>query len=352
MISIGIRTITAVLAVMLLYSSAFLREDEEGRVQNVIEGWWIRLNDLQSAALSEQMAFMRTVAAIATSWFDRLFTKKLFSLTAICVSICFTFSSLALGMLYFGQLFSYFREFNNPNRWDIPEELSVLALCGGIAAVFLFLGFVRSFLKTKHLQRIWLLSICLIVPLTFSVTHEMFGVGEKFSETGVRVDIMYDLTKESLVFIAVCTVSVIADFSLITLNRLSLRWIKQSKVFAPSIGIVIGNCVLAVLYIWIPAQLGGGNPIFEYNIWKLAAEWISAANILTALVALVFVLVALIMILHRIAWPLVERLVYALARFGIFRHRKALATVGLALLSTVFPPVQSLGKRLLEIFTS
>ena len=349
MISIVIRTITVVLALIILYLSAFLREDEEGKIQNLVEGWWIRLNDLKSVALSKQMAFMRTVAAIANSWFDRLFTKKLLSPTAICVSMCYTVASLALG--YFGYLYLF-----------APPDvhLLVLTLGVGITAVFVFLGTVRSFLKTERTQRIWLFSICLIITLFFGLAHSGFGTYH-----GSRIARSVD---ESLVFIALFMGSVICDFSFITLNRLALRWIKQSNSFGPSVGIVIGNCVLAALYVWIPAQLGGigtgtqlggigtgthygWNP-WSGGWWKRAAAWIALANILTAFVALVFVVVAFIMIIHRLAWPVLERLVYALARYGIFRHRKALALSGVALLSTVFPAVSSVGKRVIEIFTS
>src|SRR2546426_8791485 len=163
MISIVIRTITVVLALIILYLSAFLREDEEGKIQNLVEGWWIRLNDLKSVALSKQMAFMRTVAAIANSWFDRLFTKKLLSPTAICVSMCYTVASLALG--YFGYLYLF-----------APPDvhLLVLTLGVGITGVFVFLGTVRRFLKPECTHRIWLLSFCLIITLYYRFAYSVF----------------------------------------------------------------------------------------------------------------------------------------------------------------------------------
>jgi hypothetical protein len=343
MMSVAIRTITLVLAIMLLYSSAFLREDEEGKIQNVVEGWWIRLSDYQKAALSKQMAFMRTVAGIANSWFDRLFTKKLLSPTAICVSICYTFASLGLG--YFGYLYLY--------AWFQYSQVVTIALVLGIGttAAFVFLGTLRSFLKTKRSQRAWLFSVCLIVTLFFGLGHRGFGTYHRPTAAS--------FIDESLVLIALFTGSVICDFSFITLNRLALRWIKQSNSFGPSVGIVIGNCVLAALYIWIPARLGGigTGPHHGWNPWTggwwtRAAAYIALANILTALVALVFVVVAFIMIIHRLAWPVLDRVVYALARYGLFRHRKALALAGFALLSTAFPVVRSAGKHLIEIFTS
>ena len=249
-----------------------------------------------------------------------------------------------MGDLRFGRGFLGLSTF----RWPQISVVYLWLLDVGSIVVFLFLGTARSFLKTKRMQRAWLKCICIFVPFVFALANKKVGFA-----TGLFGPFNLPLTNNILIFVGVCTGSVICDFSFITLNRLGLRWIKQSNYFVPSVGIVIGNCVLAALYIWVPAHLGGGGyAVFESNPWYLVADWISAANILTAFAALVFVLVAFIMIVHRLAWPLVERFVYALARFGVFRHRKALATLGLALLTTVFPPVQSLGKRLLEIFTS
>ena len=46
--------------------------------------------------------------------------------------------------------------------------------------------------------------------------------------------------------------------------------------------------------------------------------------------------VMLLMLLHRAAWRLIDRPLYALARFGIFNQKKVLWTVGIALI--VGPP--------------
>ena len=39
-------------------------------------------------------------------------------------------------------------------------------------------------------------------------------------------------------------------------------------------------------------------------------------------------LLSILMLLHRIFWPLVHRPIYALQRFGIFQHRKTIASIG------------------------
>jgi hypothetical protein len=57
------------------------------------------------------------------------------------------------------------------------------------------------------------------------------------------------------------------------------------------------------------------------------------SNALDLMVASVFFLFALLMLLHRIAWPVMERPVYALYRYKVFvEQKKTVLFVGLALL--------------------
>lgn len=349
----AIRIATLVLAFLLLYSSAFLYEDEEGKVQNIVEGWWVRLREMESTALSKQAAFMRTVATVVTSWFDRLFTKKLFSLTAICVSTCYTFASIWFGFILLDILLfpgighhkiSSLIEFD-VELWPTVYRFAVSA---GICTAFLFLGTIRIFLKSRRMHRIWLAIVVAVIVIVFISCHNMvFGLTSLFSSEPAS-----SLLEEATVFIVVCTLSVICDFSFIALNRLSLRWIERSNSFGSSIAIVMSNCALAALYVWIPLWSSGSMGFLDTTLPQHAGGLIAEGNILTALIAIMFVTLALIMIIHRLAWPLVERLVYASARYGIFRHKKALALSGTALLSTVFPGVGAVIKRLIELITA
>ena len=191
-------------------------------------------------------------------------------------------------------------------------------------------------------------AVVAVIAIVFIFCHNMvFGLGSGFSSEPSS-----SLLEEATVFVVVCTVSVICDFSFITLNRLGLRWIELSNSFGSSIAIVLSNCALAALYIWIPLWSSGSIGFLESTLKEHVGSLIAEGNILTALVAIIFVALALIMIIHRLAWPLVKRVVYASARYGIFRHKKALALAGTALLSTVFPGVGGAIKRLIEIIAA
>ncbi len=64
---------------LLVYAAAFLYEDEEGHVQNVLEKWWIEISEKRMAALSASTATLSTVAKVAGRGFDHIFGNRLIS---------------------------------------------------------------------------------------------------------------------------------------------------------------------------------------------------------------------------------------------------------------------------------
>ena len=63
-------------------------------------------------------------------------------------------------------------------------------------------------------------------------------------------------------------------------------------------------------------------------------------NLLIAFVSIAFIALAMVMLIHKMLWPLLERPVYALQRFGVARRSKLLATIGIILVGVaidVFP---------------
>jgi len=66
------------LGLLLIGCALFLYEDDEKKLQNYMEEWWIRVDDLKAQAMSGQAAFGKTVAEATKSGFDGIFGKKLF----------------------------------------------------------------------------------------------------------------------------------------------------------------------------------------------------------------------------------------------------------------------------------
>jgi len=66
------------------------------------------------------------------------------------------------------------------------------------------------------------------------------------------------------------------------------------------------------------------------NIFLLT---LAGSNLFDAVVAFAFLGLFLLMLFHRMLWPLVQRPVYAIARGGLVRYRKVLLTLGAVLLA-------------------
>ena len=112
---IALRVIAAVAGALSLYAALFLYEDDQGRIENRLEEWWVRLDDQRNAAVSRHTAFMREVARLAGRGFDRLFGHRLFSLQAFG-------ASSALSMSTFWAMLGGF-------NWLISAAFVALCLC-------------------------------------------------------------------------------------------------------------------------------------------------------------------------------------------------------------------------------
>src|SRR5271157_4236867 len=83
------------ISLFLIYLT-FLYEDEEGRIQDRIAEWWIRLDDVRTVSLSRAAAFMQGIAQITTKVMDYVFGTKTFSFRLLGTSFFFSIASLQL----------------------------------------------------------------------------------------------------------------------------------------------------------------------------------------------------------------------------------------------------------------
>jgi len=65
--------------VSFVYAAVFLYADEQRRLQNRLEQWWIEISEREKTATSGYAVFMQEVARIATGLLDGLLGAKLFS---------------------------------------------------------------------------------------------------------------------------------------------------------------------------------------------------------------------------------------------------------------------------------
>ena len=68
-----------------------------------------------------------------------------------------------------------------------------------------------------------------------------------------------------------------------------------------------------------------------------ALEILGESNIAAAVVASAFILCLIAVLLDKIIWPIIARLVYPLIQFKVVHNRKLMATIGLLCLPVAFP---------------
>lgn len=75
----------------------------------------------------------------------------------------------------------------------------------------------------------------------------------------------------------------------------------------------------------------------EANLTYLILTLWGASNGVTGAIALLFVLLATVALGHLVVWPLLERPLYALQRFGVARNPKLLAAASITCLLFAWP---------------
>jgi hypothetical protein len=340
----SLRWVTGAGGLMLLYIAFFLHEDEEGKLQNRIEEFWIKIDDLQKTSLSRNAAFLSGTSRIALMVLNRLFGSRTLSFQGISSCILFSFAStlLAIATLFLFWSFAFF---------DFALILTFIALLPMLVGALPALTRNRAFHAFSYISAI---SLAIITPLFFapwdSTLIEIFLV----LGAGISMDLAF------IVF---------------------LRWLLKTIVVATNAAVMFGGLLLslcAAILLNIPFYFftqitldkayspdsycatvlhNCGPPPEVFHSSFLAANSLDfsiifAINTLdAACVFLVFALMAA-MLMHRFIWSFLERPVYATHRWNLLSNTKVLAVLGLTgLLYAVTPLLQQVIRAIKNLVT-
>jgi hypothetical protein len=340
------RCIAGCLGAILIYSALFLYKQEEGELENRIEQWWQKIRDLHAHAVSRETAFLKVVADITSKGFTKLFGERLFGPKAIAASMCYSQAAFLL-------LASILSTYAASGRLYTSREESIAGWAeavrlgwtlGILSFIFLFLGSLGPFVDRQSQRRFWLSSVIVFTaswPLALAVmfftsyTYGVFAFAYGLEVLGILTAIM-------------------CDFLFIALTRGMLARAAQSNSFTTIVALAIGNACLAALLFLVPfvgalmyhnpVSTNGYPPVMPETKVVAAARFlvfsIAASKFFDALVSLSWLLIAALMLLHRLFWPLIERPVYALSRHRVFSEQKKLVFFsGVALLGLAIPSV-------------
>lgn len=132
------------LAGILLVYAALSYETEGGKIQSVLEDWWLRIDDFRQQAISSHIAFMKVLASVMTRFMNKLFGARMFSLQSIGVAPCYSVVWIGLALLMLSRL--------NPSSKSNPFDSLRLVLFGLVYGSFpaFFERFIWRSLRFVH----------------------------------------------------------------------------------------------------------------------------------------------------------------------------------------------------------
>ena len=322
----AVRLAAALAAIATFYVAWFVYEDEERRLQNKIETWWLQFDDIHSKMVSRQAAFVIIVAQRASDILDRMFGQALFAKDSIATAVC-----LAIGGWYFFSevLLALFRAF-------VPDSHGGGAAWGYIAAGFSILACAAAPLVSPHLRRLprvimWMFVAYLVASAVVMILGFVLSV---LSGTALKASSLLDFSPSQLLGNAALLVGIALILFEVAVARYAMRWTILARSEWP---IVLGMALVSVpigivLALWVKTMFlkltAGGTSvdlavITPQNLlfWG-AIVIVLACFVSTALCGLLAV-IASIMLLHRIIWPLTSRVLYALGRYRLVQNKAA-----------------------------
>jgi hypothetical protein len=124
----------------------------------------------------------------------------------------------------------------------------------------------------------------------------------------------------------------LCDIGFIAVTRRLIRWAREMTQPLRVVAVVALNCLLAAVLVGPMLSLASATIVINFPSWLSWFVSISESNVLDALLALLFVFLALILLVHRAIWPLLTRTLFRMQDIGTKGRRGILVTVGLALL--------------------
>jgi hypothetical protein len=333
MIFVISRILAIVVALIALYLALFMFEDEEGKWQNSIDELWIAIDDRAKKIGNRTTAIFNKVAGVVTVGLDRLFGRRLFSVRSIGASTSCS-SSFVLAMLCFADVFGRVRS----------GELEVLLIALGVCLLAAILPAI--------LQSRWVIPISLI-PIAFLLLYAFSDWSlHKADYAAWNLDRLKGRGPPLL--IGALAISFLTDVAFILLTRMSIRkvasdcrnltiFIAMGLQAASAIFVVVAPIVIMFL---IDRHANKGH-WQERPVLATTFKFAAGLNAFTSVVCLTLFATLAVVLLHKIFWPILARLVYPLSRYEVFRNRKLWWTLSVACFAYGFQLTERVEKSLL-----
>jgi hypothetical protein len=293
-------------------------------------------------AMTRQTAVARAIAERTGAVLNRLFGPTLVSIRAVGASTALSLASLLLtgtatngivpGLAWIGAAFDRASVYFHANiTWPLAEvipagdslRLNILAMTLSACLALTVASKARRLPIAASLTAliIWYAVVTYLgqplVILLWAIPAVAFGVLADFvAITVLRRLVAFQSNSVSLIKIGIAAAGQVA--------------LAFALLFGPAAS-------LHLLSTFIEGRSSDITPVtWVIGFLAVAFAISAAANIFTAFVVLAYFIVTLVFLIHTMLWPVLERPLYQLATFGLFRtipRRVALFTVGFSAIS-------------------
>lgn len=289
------------IGIVLLYVALFLRETEQGKLQNRLEKLWVDVDDLSKQLLSKQIVFLQQISIMADSALSRIFGNRLFSAGAVATSTSFSVGSILLFLYFWSRLESEEPGVPHDNASTFLLVVGILCFVIGLLPIVRYLGFLWFF----------------------------FGFFAAALESNSQLVWEWGLWLGG---------SFLSDALFIAMSRLCLRKSSKLSGLKTAILLAVNGCFGLVLIspiIWA-ILLRTEHQTLEVGTAR-DLMLLTSSNLAAGAISLLFILLALVALAHLAVWPILERPIYSLQRFGVARNPKLLAAASVICLMFAWP---------------
>ena len=286
---------SSILGVILVSLYLCLYEDENKNLQDLLERWWVQVGDLKKLGLSKHTAFIRVIATKVDIGLDRLLGRRIISVRVLGISAAYSLASL--GLFFWSMRL-------------VSESNGLFSIGPLVASLSAFIsGTIPLFVRNAKL--VWLWSAPLIL-------------------VGLLLLLLLDGKQRVYLVVAVLLCS-----TFLVATKRTFTWISRAGSFRMVIGML--------LLTWMPLliSLALYCSMRTWHVWRLGnvleslfpfAICAFVINLIPTIFSLVFLILALMVIVHAFLWEYVQRLIYFLQELGIDKRRTVCLKLGCLLL--------------------
>jgi hypothetical protein len=302
---IASRVVAGVVALIAFYFALFLYEDEEGVWQNRIENLWVAVYDRAKVTDSTSTALFNRIGQTLNRVFSRSFGERLLSFRAFVTSLNVSLvgSYLAMACVVYA--------YKGP--WLLNIRLECI---GGVLVCSCLV-----YLQVKFVNRLMIFISSL--PFIFLVTEMLLAIFIADQRL---------MTSVVLVLPAVMLSSFLTDyFAIIIMRRLfasmsvGVSAIRLVSTMVALISLTVSISVVPVVVAaWLSTQVLPTSPEISF------LAQLFTFNVATACLCLVPVVMLGVVLIHKLLWPFLSRLLYPVASRRVMTNRKVLIAIGMS----------------------